>query len=362
MNHSFNKLENFLSSKGFFPQNIFTIDSYCVYIEIFNIYNAETILLYIPSKFNIKAERGNIFKINYIDMEQDDNIVTKYTDEKSNKEIKENYEEISLDNNTNINGNIEDNLNENYNKNIELKNINSNDKSILKDIFRQLTRFKQLTHNIKYKTSILYKNYLCSIKKDETIECYYISNYLLNKNFRKLYITIDLKTFYEKIDILLDDIKVLKNSMYKILNQNQIKHSKLLHDMLQNKDKLLQYSGMISKKKEYYETYIGELESMLKKLNENELEMNKERLLLNNKNDHGVKGMHSDIEKSHVLYKIDEKLEKLVDLRHELTEDIIKTRNEQEILVIEIDKILYDNSVMLNEIIKNFDSICSIIE
>lgn len=362
MQHSFNKLEKLLSSKGFFPKSIFTIDSYCVYIEIFNAYNAETFLLYIPSKFNIKAERGNIFKINYIDMEEDDNIVAKYTDEKSNQEIKENYEEINMDNNNNTSNNIEETLNENYNKDIQLRNINKNDKSVLKDIFRQLNRFKQLTHNIKYKTSILYKNYLCSIKKDESIECYYISNYPVDKNFRKLHVTIDLKTFYEKIDTLLEDIKVLKNSIYKILNQNQIKHTKLLYDMFQNKDKLIHYSGMITKKKQYYDTYINELETMLKKLNDNELELDKERLSLNSKNDYGVKGIHSDIEKSHVLYKIDEKLEKLVGLRHELTGDIARTRNDQEILVLEIDKILYDNSVMLNEIIKNFDSISGIIE
>jgi len=361
MNHSFNKLEILLSSKGFFPKNMFTIDGYCVYVEIFNVYNAETFLLYIPSKFNIKAERGNIFKISYIDIEADDNIVTKYTDEKSNQEIKENYEEITID--TDItNYNIEDTLNENYNKNIRLKNINKDDKSILKDIFRQLNRFKQLTHNIKYKTSILYKNYLCSIKKDETIECYYISNYPLDKNSRKLYITMDLKLFYEKIDTLLEDIKILKNSIYKILNQNQLKHTKLLYDMLQNKDKLIHYSGLISKKKQYYDTYINQLETMLKKLNENELELNKERILQNKKNEQGLRGIHSDIEKSHILYKIDEKLEKLIGLRHELTEDIVKTRNDQEILILETDKILYDNSVMLNEIIKNFDSISTIIE
>ena len=59
---------------------------------------------------------------------------------------------------------------------------------------------------------------------------------------------------------------------------------------------------------------------------------------------------------------MDEKLETLIELRHELTEDIIKSRYDHEVLVLEIDKILYDNSVMLNEIIKNFNSITSIIE
>ena len=361
MQHSFNKLENLLSSNGFLPKSIFTIDGYCVYIEIFNVYNAETFLLYIPSKFNIKTDKGNIYKINYIDMEKDDDIVTKYTDEKSKDEIKENYGEIILESNITTD-NIEQSLNENYNKDIKLKNINKDDKSKLKDIFRQISRLKQLTSNIKYKISILYKNYLCSIKKDETIECYYISHYPLNKSGRKLYITIDLKTFYEKIDTLLEDIILLKNSMFKILNQNQIKHTKLLYDMLDNKDKLLQYSSMITKKKEYYKTYINELENMLKKLNENETQLNKERLIIYNKNDSGMRGIHNDIEKSHVIFKLDEKIEKLIELRHELTEDIIKTRYEQEFLVLEIDKVLYDNSVMLNEIIKNFNSISTIIE
>jgi hypothetical protein len=360
MQHSFNKLELLLSTKGFFPKTIFTIDGYCVYIEIFNVYNADTFLLYISSQFNIKPDKGYIYKISYMDIENSDDMLAKYTNESSNDVVKENYKEIILDNKYDTD-NIEETLNENYSKEIQIKNINNDDKSIIRDISRQLNRFKQLTQTIKYKISILYKNYLCTTKKDDSIESYYISNFPLDKKGRKLYITIDLKTFYEKNDTIIEDIKIVKNSMYNTLNNNQIKHTQLLNTMLTNKDKLIQYSNMICKKKEYYENYIKELENMLEKLNESERQLNVDKKNMYNKNI-AKGGIQSDIENSHIIFKIDEKIENLIELRRELTDDILNTRYEQEKTILEIDKILYDNSVMLNEIIKNFNSISSIIE
>jgi hypothetical protein len=295
-----------------------------------------------------------------MDIENSDDMLAKYTNESSNDVVKENYKEIILDNKYDTD-NIEETLNENYSKEIQIKNINNDDKSIIRDISRQLNRFKQLTQTIKYKISILYKNYLCTTKKDDSIESYYISNFPLDKKGRKLYITIDLKTFYEKNDTIIEDIKIVKNSMYNTLNNNQIKHTQLLNTMLTNKDKLIQYSNMICKKKEYYENYIKELENMLEKLNESERQLNVDKKNMYNKNI-AKGGIQSDIENSHIIFKIDEKIENLIELRRELTDDILNTRYEQEKTILEIDKILYDNSVMLNEIIKNFNSISSIIE
>jgi hypothetical protein len=117
--------------------------------------------------------------------------------------------------------------------------------------------------------------------------------------------------------------------------------------MLTNKDKLIQYSNMICKKKEYYENYIKELENMLEKLNESERQLNVDKKNMYNKNI-AKGGIQSDIENSHIIFKIDEKIENLIELRRELTDDILNTRYEQEKTILEIDKILYDNSVMLN--------------
>ena len=119
--------------------------------------------------------------------------------------------------------------------------------------------------------------------------------------------------------------------------------------MLENKDKLESYSQLLNNKKEYYHKYINELETMLKKINENEKELFDQKNNINKKDiDQGIKGLHNDIQDSHTLYSINEKISKVYSLKKELSDDILKTRNEQE--------------NMLNQIIKNFNTLMQIIE
>ena len=247
MSHSFSKLELLLTTKGLIPKNIFTIDSYCVFVEVFCVLNADTFLLYIPSQFNIKHDAPNVYKIKYVEIENNISIVSQYAEEPDNLNIKNNYGEVNISETVN-NNDLEKSLSDNYNREILLKDINTNDEKILKDIFRQLNRFKFCVQNLKYKLVIIYKNYISAIKRDDSIECYYINNFPL-KNERNLYVSIDLKSLYEKIDIVYIDVKTIKESIFKILNQNQIKHNKILNSMLNNKDKLIYYSELAYKKK-----------------------------------------------------------------------------------------------------------------
>ena len=359
MTHSFSKLELLLASKYFITRNIFTIDGYCVYIEIFCRLNAVTFLLYIPSSFNIKPEKDSVYKLRYVDIEDSNNILSKYTEEPDNSDIKNDYDEAPILSSTE-NQDLEKSLNENYNKEILLKDLNKEDKESLKDIFRQLNRFKFCVQNIKYKFVILHKNYLSAIKRDDIIECYYINNFPHSN--RKLYVSIDLKSLYEKLDTVHIDIKIVKDSIYKILNQNHIKHSKILHNMLEKKDKLIYCSELVHKKKLYYDQYINELENITFKLQENETLLIKEKSKYNTVSESGIKGVYTDIQDSHNIFNINSKLQKNQELKEELLEDIVNVRNEQENIILSIDKILFDNSIMLNEIIKNFDIIIKILE
>ena len=361
MSHSFSKLETLLYSKGFIPISYYTIDSYIVYIEVFSENCSDTFLIYIPSKFNIKAEKGTVYKIKYVDIENKEGVVANYAEEPDDHDIKKDYDEINIETNVQIED-MENTLNENYNKEILLKDINKDDKDVLKDIFKQLNRFKFCVQNIKFKLSIIYKNYMCSIKRDDTIECYLIKNYPAKK-CRRLMVSVDLKSFYETVDTVSDNLKTVKSSIFKILNQNQLKHNKVLFNMLENKDNFMLYSDTIYKKKENFDKYISELETMRIKLKENQDKIIEEKnVIINKKSDYGLKGVHEDIQQSHSVYKLDAQITKINELIKELEEDIIKTKLDQENLTLEIDKILFDNSVMLNEIIKNFNSITQIIE
>jgi hypothetical protein len=354
MHHSFNKLELLLKQKGFSPVNAFTIDGYCVYIEIVSNITSDNFILYIPSKFNIKAEKCPNHELKYVETTESQDILSKYAQQPDKKDIKNDYGAIEIDS-KNKDEDMETSLSQNYNNDILLKDLKKEDKECLKDIFRQLDRFKFCVQSINYKLGIMYKNYLCVIKKDDTIECYFISTYPDTKT-RKLFVSIDLKNMYEKIDHVLEDVKLVKTSIYKILNQNHVKHSKLLTTMLENKERLNSYSEMIYKKKDYYEKYIAELEAMLIKLNENETELLKEKQEIQKiPGEYGVKGVHVDIQNSHATFKIDSKLQKNREIKVEIINDLHRTRLERENITLEIDRILFDNAVMLNEIVKNFN-------
>ena len=153
---------------------------------------------------------------------------------------------------------------------------------------------------MKYKLSIFYKNYLCSITKDDELDCFLILNYPRNDN-RKLYIYIDLKTLYIKMETFPNDVKTVKEGIYRLLNQNQIKHTKVLNDMLEQKITIIQYSEIVQKKKENINTYITQFETLLANLNLNEKnifeKLEKVRAQFSY---YCIKGLHDDIEKSHL--------------------------------------------------------------
>ena len=73
MKVSLNKLEKFISTLGLIIKKIFAINNEAIYLELFNINNAEIFMVYIPSKYTIKArDRSNVYKLKYLELSEDD--------------------------------------------------------------------------------------------------------------------------------------------------------------------------------------------------------------------------------------------------------------------------------------------------
>ena len=87
---SIKKLEELLLSYGLEIKKIFTIDDYAVYIEVFINTDADTFMIYIPSRYEIKVKDG--YKIKYVNVDDDGELIKK---EKEN--LEEYYEEIEFD-------------------------------------------------------------------------------------------------------------------------------------------------------------------------------------------------------------------------------------------------------------------------
>ena len=362
---SLKKLEDLLASKGFVCKAYFKLDDFCIYIEVFSVQDATSFMLYISSRYELKVDnRENIYELKYMEMtKEEENVTSSYANEPDDVDIEEFYNniDINLHNYNQQNSNLEKMLLEDYNKQLTIKDVNKEDKQNLKDIFRQMNRFMYCVQNIKYKLTIFYKNYLCSITKDDELDCFLILNYPRNDD-RKLYIYIDLKTLYIKMETFPNDVRTVKDGIYRLLNQNQIKHTKVLNDMLEQKNTIIQYSEMVQKKKENIQTYITQFETLLNNLNINEKSIfEKLEKVKSQFSDYGIKGLHDDIEKSHLTAHYESELEKINNVKQDIISNIVNLRTQQENITLKMDKILFDNSIMINEISKNFIKLSEIV-
>lgn len=365
---SLRKLEELLASKGFVSKAYFKLDDYCIYIEVFSVQDANSFMLYISSRYELKLDeyenKENVYELKYMEMTKEDegDISTNYA-EPDDEDIENFYNnaDINLHNFNKQNENLEKMLLDDYNHQLTIKDINKEDTQNLKDIFRQLKRFMFCVQNIKYKLSIFYKNYLCSITKDDEMDCFLIINYPRN-DMRKLYIYIDLKTLYIKIENFITDIKTIKDGVYRLLNQNQIKHTKILNDMLEQKVSILQYSELVQRKKDNINEYIEQFETLLSNLNTNEqIIYEKLQKSKNRYSEYGMKGLHDDIEKSHLIAHYEGEIEKIHTVKQDIIENISSLKTQKENITLKMDKILFDNSIMINEISKNFLKLSEII-
>jgi hypothetical protein len=353
---SIEKLEKLLSLKGFVPSKYFVMHSVCVYIEIISITDAERFLLYIPSKYKFTVKKdSNVYKIKYTDLEEEENNTAEdYGGKPDEYKIENTYKEIDIGVSPNIKGdNIGPNLEEHYKRIITIKDINTTDYKELKDIIRQLKRLRFCVQNVKYKIVIMYKNYLCAIKRDDNIECYTIKKYT-GKKHKQLYISPDLELLYEKMDTLVLNMKTVREGIYHILNKNYFTHVKTLQRLLQEKNDIMGISENVYIKKENYEKYLQESDKMLENIINSEKDKIEQLYKLNETyNNSGIKGLHSDIENSHQRTHLNNELENIQKIKEEIVKTMFDLKTKKDDTILTIDKIMFDNSVMLDAILRN---------
>lgn len=361
MTLSLSKLERLFSSKGLVINKYFIMHSLCVYFEVFNINNAETFLVYIPSKYEIKLDRGNnVYKIEYLDiLDKNGNIPRDYIEEPDNYELEKNYDEIeiNLSPDTGNRKNLAKHLEENYNHPVSLKDITRDETQNLRDIFRQLRRFKFCVQSIKYKLVIVYKNYLCCIRRDDTFECF-MCHFQSTNSDKRLLVSLDLETLYSKLNSLTLDIKTVRQGVFKVLNKNHLRNARSLKNMLDKNKSITDFSDDLYVKKEQYSMYITNLEILLEKIEKSQKKTLDKIDKINEKYEYSsFKGLNVDIEKSHLISRQEKELEKINGIKQDIVRNIEDLKKKQENLMLKIDKILFDNSVMLDAIIKNINSL-----
>ena len=360
MTLSLNKLEKLLSKRGLIPKKYFTIDGLIIYIEILSIPNADSFMLYIPSKYDIAIGDGDdVFKIRYVDITEDGNIPSDYAGEPDNFDLDKDYHGDDIDLSPDAqHKNMEGYLEEKYNHPVFLKDDKNIKKDIgvqLREVFRQLRRLKFCTKNLKYKLAIIFNDYLCCIRRDDTYECLFVSS-SGGSNERKLMVTIDLETLYEKIDSVSIDVKTIREGIYRVLDKNQGKHIQNMQKILEKKNSLVTFSDVILTKKAQYSKYLTNLEQMLSDVNHAEKKNVEKLMQIEDKysGEASLKSMHSDIEKTHQIAKYENELSRINGVKQELIRNILIVKTKHENLSLQVDNIMFDNIIMTDAILKNF--------
>lgn len=352
---SINKLKEYLASKGFIPVRFFVLDDLIFYIEVLSSQNAGTFFIYIPSKYEFGVKKGeDNYKIRYVDMEGGDNTADEYAGGSVSVESIYRGDDINL---SPDNGKIEEHLENNYRRPISLDDISSEDSVELRSIYRQMRRLRYCVQDIKYKVAIINKNYICAIRRDDSIDCFVIKHYP-RRNHKKLMIVADLEMFYEKYEKMDSDIHTVRTGIYNILQRNQSLHSRMISKLLENKEELISFAPKTTEKKNLYDINEKKLEKMLNTMNIAErktiatiYELEETRL------DSGKQGMQNDIEIAHRKSQLETELNKINSIKEDIMKYISILRQRKENSVLSIDKIMFDNTVMFNCMVNNFSQL-----
>lgn len=351
------KLEKLLSLKGFVPSRYFVMHSVIVYMEIVSVSTADMFLIYIPSKYKFVIQKGSgVYKVKYIDIDETyDNTADDYAGEPDEHAVENTYQEIDTNISPTVRGdNIAPHLEENYKRVIALKDISNDVLKELKDICRQLKRLRFCVQNVKYKIAIMYKNYLCTIKRDDSIEVFSIKKFR-GKDCKKLYVTADLELLYEKMDSLLLNMNTIRNGLYHILDKNHFRHTRTLQKLLEEKSDIMEFSDGAYAKKVEYEKHLKESNDMLDVINKSERNLLSQIHKSNEKyNDPGMKGLRTDIERSHELANLNKELRDIQKIKEDIVKTIFELKTKREDMMLKVDKIMFDNNVMVECVLRNF--------
>jgi hypothetical protein len=365
MSFSVSKLEKFLTSKNLIPVGYFIMYNTCMYVDVISTTTADNFLLYIPSKyeFEMKPTRPNIYDMKYLEFDgsAEENVADEYAGKVDDAYIEDRYTEVDPANKLEFKDDFSTKLEDNYNKPITLKDVPIEDSKEIKDLLRQVKRVGFCLKNIEYKAIIIYKNYMCSIKRDDSIECYILKKYN-SKKTKTLYVTTDLEVLYKDSESIASNVKTVRKELYRVLDKNHNNNMKTLQKIMDMRNEISLLSENAFNKKMEYEKMLKDSYKMFDNIKTSENEIYEKILALKDKydNDPKLRNLNGDIERSHIISKLKTELTETKKIKEDVIKAIFELRLKRDHAVLEVDKIMFDNTVMIECVMKNLSQLSTV--
>jgi hypothetical protein len=351
MGLSVEKLEKLLRELGCSCTNYYTYRDYLRYIECINLKTKDIFLVFIDDQYKFKLD--NIEKTFQLKRIRDDEIfqiMEDYSKEEDKLEISKIYSNNVI--NTNIDNEpkvMEETLEEGYNISIDLKNKND-EKFSIRDIRRQCRRLRMSIEGSKYRLCIISNNYMVITRKDDDV-IFQIKSKESDKE-RRVYIILDIETIMTDSQML-QNINRVYGSFIEILNKNIIINKTKLEEFKEADIGMSSVIDIVEKINRYSE-YINKMDDIIIKKDQEEYQILEQIKSIKNKPKYGLT---QDLKDAPVMIELDEKIRKLREDKNGYIQQILDLKKRQQNNTLLLDRILFDNIMLLSTLKYNLSEI-----
>ena len=348
---SLSKLCKILRKRAYVPHKYYSYEGNCIFIEMISLHEGSGAMIYIPSRFAIPINSdSNVIELEYFDLENEADAYA----ENPERSPEEQYPEVSVDAPENVSA--KDHLTDKYKRNISITSGKRRNTQDIKDIVRQLSRLQLCVEGLPYHVAIIQNGYFGFIREGET-DTYCFKDFSNAIGARSLHVVATLPLFFEKGLEMNTEAAQISDGIQKILDKNLDAHANYLETLVKRKGNMLSFTGLIQKKKKDYYELIKKYKALLSQLSLFESgineELKREDLIIG-------EGIAKDLERNQLRANVDSRLEHCYILKKAVLDEILQLRKGLENVALLADKVLYDNSVMMDKIFKNFDILISL--
>lgn len=358
MSLSIEKLEKLIIGNNAIITRFYGYHKLIRYIECVDLQSKEYFMLYIPDDYDFSVNDAESFiPLKRIEANDYLSYSEKYAQDMETKDIQKIYTPINVNQDVDITQKpqiVEENMVDNYNRMVSLHGRKASDYS-LQDIRRQVDRLRLCLNNTKFRWCISYDRFLvinretdevCFLKKDGTID-----------KTRKIFVLMDLASFVKDRNFS-NILPLVYNGLKNILT-NTIETHTTIYDQLGNRNissaSILKSVKDLKDKFDNYHTEFTKIESVLQK-KEEEAKISRENILRKKSGN-----FTSDFRRTNMLQDEERKIRQIEEDQEKLMEKVLQVRIKERELFLMIDKILFDNIVILSTLRDNLVSLTELL-
>lgn len=219
-------------------------------------------------------------------------------------------------------------------------------------LVRQIGRLKYCVQGIPHRIGCINSTMCCILSSEHKVKLYTSPAPLRTEQGSKLYVIMDLSIFHDRIETIEDEAEQVLMGVYKILMHTQTSHVENIRKLIQRLPSIEKTSDNLLELKKNYMESISKFTELLIQWTEKQTKAEVEKGLLQEQYPDAI---HTGMRRDHALLKLNRRIDKCKKARREIVETLERLRSDNEHLSLDLDYILFDNIVMVDKTIQNFN-------